>query len=325
MLKKISNTENTEIYTEENGRKIIVNISETLKKAAEILKQNGIAEPRREANSLLAFALGKDRAFLIAHPEYELSNKEDSYFQNFLTRRAGHEPLQYIRGQQEFFGLDFTLTPDVLIPRPETELIVEAAVEILKTKEKTHFCEIGTGSGCISVSILHSVKNATAMSSDISEKALKIAQLNADKNSVFERLDLIKSDIFENYENGKFDLIVSNPPYVPPKDFAALQAEVRDFEPKIALTDGKNGLSIIEKIIADAPKFLKPDCYLLMEIGFNQFPKVREMFDLQIWQTVDFLPDLQGIPRMVKARLGAQTSLLVRLGEQSNERSENSI
>ena len=141
------------------------------------------------------------------------------------------------------------------------------------------------------------------MSSDISEKALEITKLNAEKNSVSERLKLIKSDVFENFENEKFDLIVSNPPYVPTEDFATLQAEVRDFEPHIALTDGKNGLSIIEKIISDAPQFLKPDCYLLMEIGFNQSFKVREMFDPNIWQTVEFLPDLQGIPRMTKAHL----------------------
>ena len=280
-----------------------MNISETLHKAAEILKQNGITEPRREANSLLAFALGKDKTFLIAYSEYELSEREEAAFSKFLTRRAAHEPLQYIRGQQEFFGLDFTLTSDVLIPRPETELIVEAAIEILKTKENPHFCEIGTGSGCISISILHEIENSSATGADISENALKITKLNAEKHSVADRLNLIKSDVFENLRNKKFDLIVSNPPYVPKDDFAALQAEVRDFEPHIALTDGGDGLSIIEKIISDTPRFLKPDCYLLLEIGFNQSFKVKEMFDEKIWQTVEFLPDLQGIPRMVKARL----------------------
>ncbi|CAN5636276.1 peptide chain release factor N(5)-glutamine methyltransferase [soil metagenome] len=280
-----------------------MNISETLKQATEILKQNIIVEPRREANSLLAFALGKDKTFLIAHSEYELSETETIKFEKLLTRRAAHEPLQYIRGHQEFFGLDFVVTPDVLIPRPETELIVEAAIEILQTKEKSHFCEIGTGSGCISISILHEVKNATATGADVSENALAITKLNAEKNAVADRLNLIESDVFENFENERFDLVVSNPPYVPKEDFESLQAEVRDFEPHIALTDGKNGLSIIEKIISDTPQFLKPDCYLLMEIGFNQSFKVEEMFDTNIWQTVEFLPDLQGIPRMAKARL----------------------
>ncbi len=288
-----------------------MNISETLNKATEILAQNEIAEPRREANSLLAFALGKDRSFFIAHPEYELSENESNNFHRILKRRAGREPLQYIRGQQEFFGLDFIVTPDVLIPRPETELIVEAAIEILKQKENPRFCEIGTGSGCISVSILHAIKNATATGADISETALKIARTNAEKNNVSGRLNIIRSDIFGNFESERFDLIVSNPPYISIEDFGNLQLEVRDFEPQNALTDGKNGLSIIEKIISDAPEFLKADCFLLMEIGFDQSNEVREMFDLQIWQTVEFLQDLQGIPRTVKAHLnGTQTTRL---------------
>lgn len=280
-----------------------MNISEALQKATKKLKENSINEPRREASSLLAFALGKDKTFLIAHSEYELSESESENFQGLLERRANREPLQYIRGTQEFFGLDFIVTPGVLIPRPETELLVEAAIGILKTKENPRFCEIGTGSGCISVSILHEVKNATATGADISENALKITKLNAEKNSVSERLRLIKSDVFENVEDEKFDLIVSNPPYISSLDFENLQKEVRDFEPQTALTDNKNGLSIIERIISDAPHFLKPDCFLLMEIGFDQSIEVEKMFDLQIWQSVGFLRDLQAIQRTVKAKL----------------------
>lgn len=280
-----------------------VNISETLAKATEILTQNEIAEPRREANSLLAFALGKDKTFLIAHSEYELSDKESANFQKTLDRRAKREPLQYIRGEQEFYGLDFVITPDVLIPRPETELLVEAAIEILQTKENSRFCEIGTGSGCISVSILHAVKNAAATGADISEKALELTQMNAEKNSVADRLNLRNSDVFRNFEDEKFDLIISNPPYISISDFENLQSEVKNFEPKNALTDGGNGLSIIEKIISDAPEYLKPNCFLLMEIGFDQSNKVKKMFDSQIWRPVEFLRDLQGIRRTVKAHL----------------------
>jgi release factor glutamine methyltransferase len=280
-----------------------VDIPEALQTATEILEQNGIGEPRREANSLLAFALGKDRTFLIVHSEYQLSEKESENFQDILIRRANREPLQYIRGTQEFFGLDFIVTPDVLIPRPETELIVEAAIEILRTKENPLFCEIGTGSGCISISILHEIKSASAIGADVSENALKITKLNAEKNSVLERLRLIKSDVFENFENEKFDLIVSNPPYISIGDFENLQLEVKNFEPQTALTDNKNGLSIIEKIISDAPKFLKSDCYFLMEIGFDQSKDVEKMFDLHIWHSVNFLHDLQDIQRTVKAHL----------------------
>jgi release factor glutamine methyltransferase len=253
---------------------------------------------------LLTLATRQDKTFLIAHPEYELSAEEEARLQSFLARRARHEPFQYISGKQEFYGLDFTLTPDVLIPRPETELIVEAAIEILRGKENPQLCEVGIGSGCISVAILHGVKTATATGLDISEKVLRVAEKNAEKNEVLERLELEISDVFEVLTTQKFDLIVSNPPYVPREDFASLQAEVRDFEPTVALTDGKNGLSIIEKIIVGSPKFLKPAGFLLMEIGFNQAAKVREMFDRSVWPTLDILPDLQGIPRMVKAERG---------------------
>ncbi len=284
------------------------NIAETLRKAAEILRESGIAEPRREAASLLAFTLGKDKTFLIAHNIYELSDEERTKFQKFLSRRANREPFQYITGCQEFYGLDFIVTPDVLIPRPETELIVENAIEILREIENPRFCEVGTGSGCISISILHEVKTATAIGFDVSPETLKIARKNADINNVLKRFELEQSDVFAGlkYEkNGKFDLIVSNPPYVPLEDFAGLQREVYDYEPHTALTDGGSGLSIIEKIIKESPEYLKPDGFLLMEIGYNQAPKVSRMFEPEIWKKLEIMPDLQGIPRMVKAQTAA--------------------
>ncbi|HVE55399.1 MAG TPA: peptide chain release factor N(5)-glutamine methyltransferase [Pyrinomonadaceae bacterium] len=277
-------------------------ITETLKKATEILQSSGIAEPRREANSLLAFAIAKSKTFLIAHSEYELTAEEEINFQTALQRRARREPLQYITGRQEFYGLDFIVTPDVLIPRPETEMIVENSLEILKPRENSRFCEIGVGSGCISVAILHNVSTSSAVGLEVSEKALKIAKLNAQKHQVSARLDLKISDVFSRLTGEKFDLIVSNPPYIPRRDIENLQAEVRDFEPLNALTDGGEGLSIVEKIITDAPKFLKPRGFLLIEIGFGQAEDVKQMFDAKIWQSVEILPDLQGIPRMVKAR-----------------------
>ena len=282
--------------------KILMNISEILKSATDILRESGIIEPRREANSLLAFALKKDKTFLIAHSEYELSSEEKTNFQTILQRRAKREPFQYIVGKQEFYGLDFFVTKDVLIPRPETELIVEAAIEILRNTENPRFCEVGAGSGCISISILHEKKSATAIALDVSEKALQIARKNAEKHRVLQRLELKISDVFAVLENEIFDIIISNPPYIPSEDFDRLQMEVRDFEPQNALTDGKDGLSIIEKIIKDAPKFLKPNSFLLMEIGFNQSKKVREMFSANLWQSVEFLHDLQGIPRLAKAQ-----------------------
>ena len=276
-------------------------VSEILKKATEILQASGIAEPRREANSLLAFALEKDRTFLIAHSEYELSDEEETRFQEFLRRRASREPFQHITGRQEFYGLDFEVSKDVLIPRPETELIVENAIEILREKENPRFCEVGVGSGCISVSILYNVEIARAFGLDVSEKALQIAEKNAKKHEVSARLELKISDVFAVLEDEKFDLIVSNPPYISIEDFLELQTEVQRFEPRNALTDERNGLSIVEKIILQSPDFLKSNGALLLEIGFGQAEKVREMFSTEIWQMVELLPDLQGIPRTVRA------------------------
>lgn len=279
------------------------NISETIQKASEILERNKIAEPRREANSLLGFALKKDKDFLVAHSEYELSGEEEKCFREFVERRAKREPFQHITGKQEFYGLEFFVSKDVLIPRPETELIVENAVEILREINLPKFCEVGIGSGCISVSILNEVKTARAIGLDVSENALKIAKQNAARHEVSGRLKLETSDIFENLENEKFDLIVSNPPYISLDDFADLQSEVRDFDPKIALTDGKDGFSIIEQIIIESPNFLKSGGFLLLEIGIGQSEKVKSMFSDEIWNKIEVLPDLQGIPRTFKVQL----------------------
>lgn len=279
------------------------NIAETLKKATEILQKSGVAEPRREANSLLGFALQKDRTFLITHSDHALSDDEEASFQTLLKRRARREPLQYITGKQEFYGLDFVVTPAVLIPRPETEMIVENAIEILKPRKNARFCEIGVGSGCISVAILHNLEAASAVGLDVSEKALEIAKLNAEKHRVSGRFELKISDVFDSLTEEKFDLVVSNPPYIARREIANLQAEVRDFEPLNALTDGAGGLSIIERIVRAAPRFLMPEGFLLIEIGFGQADDVKSLFDPKIWRTVEILPDLQAIPRTVRAQI----------------------
>jgi release factor glutamine methyltransferase len=282
----------------------VLNIAEALRSGREILAEAEITEPRREANSLLGLALQKNQTFLIAHPEYELSTAEETTFREYVQRRAGREPLQHIAGRQEFYGLEFIVTPDVLIPRPETELLAETAVKLFRDSENVFFCEVGVGSGCISVALLYELKTARAISLDISAKALDIAEQNAVKNNVADRLELGVSDVFSALDKKQvFDLIISNPPYVPAEDVKGLQAEVRDHDPLIALTDGKNGLSIIEKLIIESPQYLKPGGYLLIEIGFNQSFAAREMVDLNVWRALDILPDLQGIPRMVKLQM----------------------
>jgi release factor glutamine methyltransferase len=279
-----------------------MNIGDALQNAAETLKASDVPDPAREARSLLSFVLQRDTAFLIAHPEVELTADRKLLFQSCVRRRAGHEPFQYITGRQEFFGLDFLITPDVLIPRPETEVLVEAAIDILANVEAANICEIGVGSGCISIAILKNVPGAQGVGVDISEAALAVARRNAEMHGVAGRLALQKGDVFDGV-SGSFDLIVSNPPYVPAADIGTLQTEVREFEPHLALDGGDDGLDIVRKIIRDSPGHLKPGGTLLMEIGFDQSPKVRDLFDQTLWYEPDFLPDLQGIPRIVKAVL----------------------
>lgn len=277
-------------------------VSEVLKSATETLNKSGINKPRREASSLLASALDKDKTFLIAHPEYQLSSNEEKHFGKLLGRRAAREPFQYITGKQEFYGLDFIVSPDVLIPRPETEIIVENAVEILKDKINPRFCEVGVGSGCISVAVLNQIKTSSAIGLDISENALKIAAINAEKYSVADRLELKISDVFSNLKDENFDLIVSNPPYIPESDLENLQSEVRGFEPHSALFAKKNGLEIIEKIVKESPGYLKANGMLLVEIGINQSETVEKMLSADIWKKIEFIKDLQGIPRTLKAQ-----------------------
>lgn len=270
-----------------------------------ILRRSGIAEPRREAGSLLSFVLEKDKTYLIAYPEYELTQEETERFSEVLKRRAGREPFQHITGRQEFYGLDFFVSKDVLIPRPETEMLVEEAMAILSRTKDPRFAEVGVGSGCIAVSILRNLRSARAVGLDLSAEALRVAERNARTHGVFERLELEESNVFEALRNKlksstPFDLIVSNPPYIPAEDFARLQPEVGRFDPEVALTDGRDGLSIIRKIVRRSPQFLKPGGFLLLEIGIGQADEVRAMFAPKIWSSVEIRPDLQGIPRMVK-------------------------
>jgi release factor glutamine methyltransferase len=279
-----------------------MNISEAIDFAADELKSAGVANPRREASSLLTFILQQDTTFLVAHPEYELAALEAAGFKKGLDRRRNREPFQHITGRQEFYGLEFEVNPDVLIPRPETEILVEAAIDFLSNRTQARFCELGVGSGCISISILSQVQNADAVGIDISDKAIAIAAKNASKHGVADRLTLRNTDLFENL-SGTFDLIVSNPPYIPAGQIESLQTEVRLFEPRVALSGGENGLEIIDRIIGAAPRFLTADGLVLIEIGFDQAESVKGLFDPNIWTSVEFLQDLQGIPRIVRAGL----------------------
>lgn len=278
-----------------------VSIAEATLEATRILRRAGVPESRREAASLLAHVLGRDRTFLITHAEEEVSAQNIAAFRSVVERRAGGEPLQYITGRTEFFKLDFEVTPAVLIPRPETELLVETALDLLQGTDTPLVCDVGTGSGCIIISILHEREKARGLGLDISGEALEVARLNASRHRVEERLSLILSDCFDALErpDAPFDMIVSNPPYVAEAALEGLQREVRDFEPRVALSPGGDGLSIIRRLVSEAPTLLRTGGYLLIEIGFDQHEAVGRLIDSQTWELLDIHLDLQGIPRTV--------------------------
>jgi release factor glutamine methyltransferase len=278
-------------------------IAETLREASQILQAAGVPEARREAGSLLSFVIARDRTFLISHAEDELNQSSMDQFREAVERRASGEPLQYISGVQDFFGREFRVTPDVLIPRPETELLVEAALEVV-SDAGPFICDVGTGSGCIAVTLLCEILAARAVALDKSPAALEMAKLNAVELSVADRAVFVVSDCFESLDprQYQFDLIASNPPYVSADVLAGLQREVRDHEPLVALSPGPDGLSVIRRLLIEAPAFLKQHGYLIMEIGFDQGETVQALVDTGFWRLLELRPDLQGIPRIVVLR-----------------------
>ncbi|HQZ82745.1 MAG TPA: peptide chain release factor N(5)-glutamine methyltransferase [Pyrinomonadaceae bacterium] len=278
-----------------------MNIADTLKHANAALVDAGLKEPQKDARLLLRFALQRAKEFLFAHPEYELSDAEKAAFDAAIGRRSQHEPVQYIIGTTEFYGLEFNVSPAVLIPRPETEILVENAVNALKGNAAARLCEIGVGSGCISVAMLTELPTASAIAVDRSPDALAIARQNAERHKVLDRLDLLLSDVFDSVGEDGFDAVVSNPPYISLAELATLDREVREFEPEIALSDNADGLEIIRKIIAGSSHKLRPGGVLFLEIGYGQSERILPLFSPRKWTDVRFFSDLQSIPRILRA------------------------
>jgi release factor glutamine methyltransferase len=288
-------------------QKNVLTIAEALREAATRLRVAGVDEPRREAGSLLSHTTARDSAFLITHADEALTAAQLSTFRALVERRAAGEPFQYIAGRQEFYGLEFEVNADVLIPRPETELLVEKALELLKSVDAPLICDVGTGSGCIAVSILHARADACSFALDISTQALRVAGRNAARHGVRERMQLLVSDGFDalradEHKEIRFDLIASNPPYIAEEELDSLQREVREHEPRVALTPGGDGLSIIRRLLSEASHFLKPGGHLLIEIGYNQREQVAALIAPRVWTLLDIQRDLQGIPRTVALR-----------------------
>lgn len=277
-------------------------IETAINKASRSLENAGIDQPVREARLLLAFVLDRPDSFIFAHPERELGTAEAERFGEAVRRRSLREPFHYIVGKREFYGLEFFVNADVLIPRPETEILVEEAKRTLGGLDRSRFFEVGTGSGCIAISILTHVRAARGIASDISAEAIKVARANAAKHNVSDRVDFLVTDVFDAIGETRSDLVVSNPPYIAQIDMEDLQKEVRGNEPIQALTDGMDGTRVLERIIRGAPVLLRPGGRLLLEIGAGQAGTVQGMFDEKIWEDVHLIEDLQGIPRVISGR-----------------------
>lgn len=258
-----------------------------------------------DAELLLRHLLGKDRAWLIAHPRKELSEEKQEHYETLVRRRLSGEPIQYITGVTEFYGLPFRVTPDVLIPRPETEHLVEQAITIAREFAEPRIVEVGTGSGAIAVALAVHLPQAHITTIDVSEKALGVARENAAWNAGRERIRFLHGNLLEPVSADQFDLVVSNPPYVPERDRGSLSVEVREYEPALALFAGEDGLDVYRRLIPAAYAALAPGGQLLVEIGYRQAEGVRALLAASSFEAIQFEPDLQGIPRVACARRSA--------------------
>jgi len=270
-----------------------------LRWAIDTLEANDIGSPRLNAETLLMFVLNCHRAYLYAHPERELIDDERQRYEEAVAERSRGVPAQYITGHQEFWGLDFLVSPAVLIPRPETEHVVETAIEIAHDLDNALIIDVGTGSGCIALALENELPHAEVHAVELSPDALEIARANAARLRL-ERVRFHLTDLLEGFPEEFADMIVSNPPYVGECEADKVQAQVRKYEPHMAVFGGPEGPEVIRKLIEQSQRVLKPDGWLLMEIGYTQSPLLEGL--LKGWRDVHFVPDLQGIPRVAVAR-----------------------
>jgi release factor glutamine methyltransferase len=293
-----------------------VHLKDSLSNAVARLTADNVPSPRLNAEMLLMFTLNCDRAYLFAHPERELTAEEESRYESALAERIRGVPAQYITGHQEFWGMDLIVTPAVLIPRPETEHLIETVLEIQtsgvrpQTSAKTNsevrgprsnarIVDVGTGSGCIALALAKELPGAEIHATDISFDALEVARANAARHQLERRIQFHQTDLLEGVK-GEFDFVVSNPPYVGDSEEDQVQLEVRKFEPRNAVFAGPKGTEVIAPLIPQARQILRPGGWLIMEISGTIAEQVRKL--LEGWQEVEIKPDLQSIPRVVQAR-----------------------
>jgi release factor glutamine methyltransferase len=296
--------------------------------------KNGIAQLRDadvpsftlSAELLLLHTLGRDRTWLYAHPEQIIPDADAQRFFALLARRAAGEPTQHLTGKQEFWGLEFEVTHDVLIPRPETEHVIEVALDRLALREiragrpqttigeGLQIADIGTGSGCIAIALAKELPGATIYATDISPAALKVASRNAARHGLTDRIHFQESKLLDAISRGApdsslatrrspllLDLIVSNPPYIGHREAAMLPREIRDHEPECALYGGEEGYELYGDLIAQSALHLKTGGILVLELGHNSLPAVQPLLDATNWTNVGVTNDLAGIPRVIAA------------------------
>jgi release factor glutamine methyltransferase len=268
-----------------------------LRQGSELLERAGIHEPKLTAEVLLCHALRRERSFLYAHPEHELDTLEWLHYGRYLHERLQGKPTQYITRTQEFYGRPFRVSSDVLIPRPETEHVVERVLEISTAPLRA--VDIGCGSGAIAAT-LSLEWGCPVFATDLSLAALRVAGYNA--RSLGAQVELVCCDLGSALPAASFDLVASNPPYVPDPEIVTLQREVREFEPLVALSGGPTGVEIYHRLVPEAARLLRPGGWLVMEIGYRAEETIRALLD-ERWEAPHLLQDLAGWPRVLSARL----------------------
>lgn len=273
--------------------------SKALAKAREILATKGVSNPGLDSTILLAHALLVSKDWVIFNPSFKLNEEQQKKFFELIRRRANRELVSHLIGKREFFGEEFLVTKDVLDPRPDSETLIEEVLK--KSHDGCKIIELGVGSGCLIITLLKSFKNSVGTAVDISESAIEIARKNSKNHQVSSRLKIFKSDLFSNLNRAeKFDLIISNPPYIPAADIEMLEPEVRIHEPRSALDGGVDGLDFYRRIAAEAKNFLSESGRIFLEIGYGQEKLVSEIFVKNGFLHITSTIDLSGVVRVLE-------------------------
>ena len=268
-----------------------MNIFEAIKKGDAILRESGIKSYKIDSEILMSRVTKKNRADIILNSKNELSQKDYNLYENLIIQRSKQKPIAYLTGKKEFWKYEFSVTKDVLIPRPDTEIIVEKTLKLTKNKNKLKVLEIGIGSGCILLSILKERKSFYGTGIDISKKTIGICKINCKNLGLSNRVKLLKTDI-DNFRYGKYDLIISNPPYIKKFDLKYLEKEVSFYEPKPALDGGLDGLSELKKVILNSSKLIRRNGKLVLEIAFDQAESVKSILKQNEFYINEIIKDL---------------------------------